>query len=64
MRVRKGEEMKIIFDVYGSVVLSVVGIMLAFAMMITVADTLKSSLDKQLVIMEEREDDLLGISLE
>ena len=33
--------MKIIFDVYGSVVLSFVGIMLAFAMMITVADTLK-----------------------
>lgn len=56
--------MKIIFDVYGSVVLSVVGIMLAFAMMITVADTLKNSLDVQLKTMEEREADLWSLSVD
>lgn len=50
--------MKTIFDVYGSVVLSVLGIMLSFVMMITVADTLKESLGVQLEAMEERENSI------
>lgn len=50
--------MKTLFDVYGSVVLSVVGVMLAFALMITVADKLKESLNTQLIAMEEKEDNV------
>lgn len=50
--------MKTIFDVYGSVVLSVVGVMLAFALMITVADKLKDSLNTQLIAMEEKENSM------